>query len=47
MPFHAPTALYVFYEGMLQLLNLNTHKQCWRKLLLKVMHFNIALFPKK
>ncbi len=24
-----------------------SHKQCWGKLLLKVMHYNIALLPKK
>ncbi len=24
-----------------------THHQCWGKLLLKVMHYNIALLPKK
>ncbi len=23
------------------------YQQCWRKLLLKVMHYNIALLPKK
>ncbi len=23
------------------------HKQCWGKLLLKVMHYNIVLLPKK
>ncbi len=23
------------------------YKQCWGKLLLKVMHYNIALLPKK
>ncbi len=26
---------------------LGTNMQCWGKLLLKVMHYNIALLPKK
>ncbi len=25
----------------------HTHRQCWGKLLLKIMHYNIALLPKK
>ncbi len=30
-----------------KILSLMNHHQCWGKLLLKVMHYNIALLPKK
>ncbi len=29
------------------LLQVRSHGQCWGKLLLKVMHYNIELLPKK
>ncbi len=31
----------------LRITAVTTHYQCWGKLLLKVMHYNIALLPKK
>ncbi len=36
-------------QMMIKLLLTTSHhnNQCWRKLLLKVMHYNIALLPKK
>ncbi len=41
--------LYIFTIIILQVwcLGKPVHNQCWGELLLKVMHYNIALLPKK
>ncbi len=44
-PLEPPTVKY--YNIYVTLDHKTSHKQCWGKLLLKVMHYNIALLPKK
>ncbi len=38
---------YIINKKCFNVLLLLYHDQCWGKLLLKVMHYNIALLPKK
>ncbi len=38
---------YTSSDLMTDLIAATAHVQCWGKLLLKVMHYNIALLPKK